>query len=145
MKDNAIGYELKKYLQANGINKIIDDLEKYIDDRGTDYSNHGKTMSNLFEKLQDNYAKTITPAVCLASNPNIDKDDPKEIREVIRYHIQVANNQYSEEDGHFQGNKFEQKDIQFLRKTIKDIKNESQRIKTFAKNKPNTNNFGMEV
>lgn len=54
MENNAIGYELKKYLQTNGINKS-----------------------------------------------------------------------------------FEQKDIQFLRKAIKSIKSESQRTKTFAKNKTN--------
>lgn len=138
MKDNTIGYELKKYLQTNGINKIIDDLDKFVNDNmQKDYSNHGKTMSHLFEKLQDDYAKNITPAVCLASNPNIDKNDPKEIREVIRYHIQTANSQYDEDDGHFQGNSFEQRDIQFLRKAIKSIKSESQRIKTFAKDKTN--------
>lgn len=97
----------------------------------------------VFIKEFDDYAKNITPAVCLASNPNIDKNDPKEIKEVIRYHIQTANSQYSEEDGHFQGNSFEQKDIQFLRKAIKSIKSESQRTKTFAKSKPN--NFEREV
>lgn len=137
MKNN----KLKKYLQTNGINKIIDDLDKFVNDDKIGNDNHDAIMSNLFEKLQDDYAKNITPAVCLSSNPNIDKDDPKEIREVIRYHIQTANSQYDEEDGHFQGNAFEQPHIQFLRKAIKSIKSELQRTKTLAK----SNNYEREV